>query len=407
MIRYSSLEVEDLGALAEVIPAREPELKLRVNRVPVVQGREAIIPVCEPTLHGNEEKYLLECVRSNWISSAGRFIGRFEDMFRDFCGTRHAVACTSGTTALQLALYTLGITSGDEVIIPTFTMIASANTVTHCGATPVFVDAEPATWNIDVARIEAAITPRTKAIVPVHTYGHPADMDPILDVARKHRLLVVEDAAEAHGAVYHGRRVGSIGDCACFSFYANKIITTGEGGMIATDDDELAAKARNIRDHAFSSERHFWHKVAGHNFRMTNLQAAIGVAQMERADWLVERRIENARRYDERLRGVRGITLPPATAGVKNVYWMYGILVEDEFGLARDDVRRHLAEEAIETRSFFVPMHLQPPYFRREYLGRFPVSEMLCRRGFYLPSSASLTEDQIDFVCSEIRTLAT
>jgi perosamine synthetase len=407
MIRYSSLEVEDLGPLAEIIPTREPELKLRVNRLPVVQGRDAIIPVCEPTLHGNEEKYLLDCVRSNWISSAGRYIGRFEEMFRDFCGTRHAVACTSGTAALQLALYTLGITAGDEVIIPTFTMIASANTVRHCGATPVFVDAERRTWNIDPAQIEAAITPRTRAIVPVHTYGHPAEMNRILEVARARGLLVVEDAAEAHGAVYRGRRVGSIGECACFSFYANKIITTGEGGMITTDNAELADKARNIRDHAFSSERHFWHKVAAHNFRMTNLQAAVGVAQMERADWLVERRIENARLYNERLRDVPGITLPPATPDVKNVYWMYSILIEDEFGMSRDEVRRHLAEQAIETRSFFIPMHLQPPYFRRENLGRFPVSEMLCRRGLYLPSSASLTEEQIDFVCGQIHALAT
>src|SRR5262245_39822595 len=246
VIEYSSFDVSDLGALADIIPGKEPELRLRVNRVPVVQGQDTIIPVCEPTLAGNEEKYVVECVRSNWISSAGKFIGRFEDMFAEFCGTRYAVACTSGTSALQLALYTLGITTGDEVVIPTFTMVASANTVRHCGATPVFVDSEPVTWNVDPTKLEAAITPRTKAIVPVHTYGHPADMDAILEIARRHGLAVIEDAAEAHGAEYKGRRVGGFGAAACFSFYANKIVTTGEGGMITTDDKELADKARNI-----------------------------------------------------------------------------------------------------------------------------------------------------------------
>src|SRR5438046_754959 len=208
MLPYSPFQPEDLGPLAEVIPGPEPPLKLALSRIPVVQGTDAIIPVCEPTLRGNEERYVVECLRTNCISSAGHFVTRFEDMFREFCGTRYAIATTSGTTALQLALYTLGIGEGDEVLIPTFPMIASANTVRHCGAIPVFVDAEPRTWNIDVARIEATVTPRTKAIVPVHTYGPPADLAPILDVARRHHLLVIEDAAEAHGAVYKGRPVG-------------------------------------------------------------------------------------------------------------------------------------------------------------------------------------------------------
>jgi perosamine synthetase len=406
MIEYASLTVEDLGPLASIIPGQEPKVRVTVSRLPVLEGHGTLIPVCEPTLAGNEANYLLDCVRSNWISSAGRFIPLFENTFAEFCGTRYAVACTSGTAALQLALYTLGITRGDEVIIPTFTMIATANTVRHCGAEPVFVDAEPRTWNIDVTRIRAAITPRTKAIVPVHTYGHPADMDAILQLAREHGLLVVEDAAEAHGAVYHGRTAGSFGKCACFSFYANKIITTGEGGMITTDDDELASKAKNIRDHAFSEERHFWHRAVAHNFRMTNMQAAIGVAQMERAAWHVQRRIENAQRYNARLGKVPGITLPPATDGVKNVYWMYSILIEDAFGATRDELRQHLADRGIETRTFFIPMHLQPVYYRPEYLGRFPVSERLCQRGLYLPSSGSLTEEQIASVCTAIEELA-
>jgi perosamine synthetase len=406
MIKYSSLQVEDLLEISRIIPGQEPELKLVINRVPVIEGAEKIIPVCEPTLAGNEEAYVLECVRSGWISSAGRFVTRFEDMFAEFCGTHLAVACSSGTAALQLALYTLGIAEGDEVIIPSFTMVATANAVRHCGATPIFVDSERRTWNIDVTKIEAAVTPRTKAIVPVHTYGHPVDMDPLLEIARRRGLLVIEDAAEAHGATYNGRPVGSLSDCGCFSFYANKIITTGEGGMITTDNPELAQKAKNIRDHAFSKERHFWHPVLAHNFRMSNLQAAVGVAQMERAEWLLGRRIENAKLYNERLERLRGITLPPASEGIRNVYWMYSILVRDEFGHSRDELRRFLADRAIETRTFFIPMHLQPIYFQPDSVGRFPVAEMLCQRGCYLPSSASLTESQIDFICSRIETLA-
>ncbi|MBM4269844.1 MAG: DegT/DnrJ/EryC1/StrS family aminotransferase [Deltaproteobacteria bacterium] len=406
MIQYSSFRVEDLGEAADSIPAKDPELKVAVSRLPVVQGGDAIIPVCEPDLSGNEERYVLECVRTNWISSAGAFITRFEKRFAEFCGTKHAVACTSGTAALQLAFYTLGIGPGDEVVMPTFTMVATPNTARHCGATPVFVDSEPHTWNMDVTKLAAAITPRTKAIVPVHTYGHPVDMDPLLELARSRGILVVEDAAEAHGATYKGRTIGGLGDAACFSFYANKIITTGEGGMITTDDDDLATKARNIRDHAFSKERHFWHRAVGHNFRMTNLQAAVGVAQMERVDSLVQRRIDNAKRYNGHLKDVRGITLPPADANVRNVYWMYSILVGDEFGASRDELRRHLAENAIETRTFFIPMHLQPIYYRPEYRGAFPVAEMLCRRGFYLPSAPTLTADQIDFICDKIREAA-
>ena len=407
MIEYHPLQIEELGEFAGIVPGPEPKIKLLIHRVPATEEQGTFIPVCEPTLAGNEEKYVVECVRTNWISSAGKFIPRFEKMFAEFCGTRHAVACTSGTSALQLALYTLGITEGDEVIVPTFTMIATANTVRHCGATPVFVDTEPRTWNIDPARIESAITPRTKAIVPVHTYGHPADMDAILAIARRHGLLVVEDAAESHGATIGGRRTGGMGECGCFSFYANKIITTGEGGMITTNDADLAAKARNIRDHAFSAERHFWHRAIGHNFRMTNLQAAVGVAQMERIDWLVQRRIDNARLYDARLRDAPGLTLPPATPGVKNVYWMYSLLIDSaRFGATRDQVRQHLADHAIETRTFFIPMHLQPVYYRPEYRGQFPVAERLCRDGLYLPSSGSLTEDQIDYVCTQLRAAA-
>jgi len=380
--------------IAQIVPGKEPELR------PGSNGK--IIPVCEPTLGGRELEYVTECIRSNWISSGGRFVHAFEEAYSKQCGARYGIACTSGTTALHLALAALGIGKRDEVILPTFTMIATANAVSYTGAKPVLVDAEPRTWNIDVARVEKKITPRTRVIVPVHTYGHPADMDPLLWLAKKHRLSVVEDAAQAHGAEYKGRKVGSLGFAACFSFYGNKIITTGEGGMITTNDSAFAEKARTLRDHAFSTERHFWHKQLGFNYRMTNLQAAIGLAQTEQFNALVDSRIQNAARYNRLLQGLSGLTLPPQSAGIKNVFWMYAILIEDDFGLSRDALRKKLASTGIETRSFFIPIHLQPIY-RRKFRREFPVSEELCRKGLYLPSSSSLTLKEIETITSQIR----
>jgi perosamine synthetase len=264
------------------------------------------------------------------------------------------------------------------------------------------VDAEPGTWNIDVSRIEANITRKTRAIVAVHTYGHPANMDAIRGMARLHNLYVIEDAAEAHGAEYHGVRVGSLGDLATFSFYANKIITTGEGGMVTTNDERVAALARKLRDHAFSDERHFWHEYLGFNYRMTNLQAAVGVAQTERLDQLVEKRRANARLYTRLLRPVTALTLPVEQRGVKSVFWMYALLVEEGFGLTRDGLRRVLAGRGIETRTFFVPMHFQPIYFDKYRGQRYPVAESLCRKGMYLPSGASLTEPEIEYVAQTV-----
>ncbi|OGP15939.1 MAG: aminotransferase DegT [Deltaproteobacteria bacterium GWC2_55_46] len=354
-----------------------------------------MIPVCEPTLRGNELKYLKECVETNWISSTGRKIIQFEEAFARAVGAKYGVSCTNGTTALQLALYVAGVGPGDEVIIPTFTMIATANVVTHLGAKPVLVDSDPYTYTMDVGKIEEKITKKTKAIVPVDIYGHPCEMDAVLDIAERHGLAVIEDAAEAHGAEYRGRKIGSISDASTFSFYANKIITTGEGGMITTDSKEFYDKARNIRDHAFSEERHFWHKYVGFNFRMTNLQAAIGLAQVERFDELVGARVRNAQAYNSLLKDVPGLTLPPQAQGVKNVFWMYAIMVEDAFGMNRDELRGRLAERGIETRTFFIPMHLQPIY-HKQYMGQsYPVSESLCSKGLYLPSSSSLSEYDI------------
>jgi perosamine synthetase len=255
---------------------------------------------------------------------------------------------------------------------------------------------------MDLNQVADKITPRTRAIIPMHTYGHPVDMDPLMAMAERHGLYVVEDAAEAHGAEYKGRRAGSLGHAGCFSFYANKIITTGEGGMITTDDPEIARLARNLRDHAFSDERHFWHKYLGFNYRMTNMQAAVGLAQTEQMEGFVQARRANAARYTATLRQIPGIVTPPEADWARNVFWMYSILVEDEFGMSRDQLRADLANHGIETRTFFIPMHVQPIYYQAYRGQRYPVAEMLCERGFYLPSASSLTEHEIDYVLEGI-----
>ena len=405
MLKPANLKPEDLGDLAQVIPGRDPELRVSIPRIPVSETdlRSRVIPVCEPTLGGNEAAYVLDCIESNWISSAGKYIPRFEETFAEVCGARHGVACANGTVALHLALATLGIGPGDEVILPTFTMIASINAISYTGATPVLVDSEPYTWNLDLNQVADKITPRTRAVIPVHTYGHPVDMDPLLDMAEKHGFYVVEDAAESHGAEYKEHKTGSLGHAGCFSFYANKIITTGEGGMVTTNDPKIARLARNLRDHAFSEERHFWHKYLGFNYRMTNMQAAVGLAQTEQLVSFVEARRANAARYTAALSQIPGIVTPAEAEWAKNVFWMYSILVEDEFGMTRDQLRAYLANHGIETRTFFIPMHLQPIYYETYKGQRYPVAEMLCQRGFYLPSASSLTEREIDYITEMVR----
>jgi perosamine synthetase len=359
-----------------------------------------MIPVAEPSIGEKELLYVTDCVRSGWISSLGRYISLFESQFGQYCGCKHGVATSNGTTALHLALATLGIGPGDEVIVPTLTFIATANAVTYTGATPVFVDAEPATWNMDPLRIEETITPRTRAIIPVHLYGHPVDMDPVVGIARRHGLYILEDAAEAHGAEYKGKKAGSLGDISCFSFYGNKLITTGEGGMLLTDDEEWAARALMLRDHAMSPGRRYWHDEVGYNYRMTNLQAALGVAQLERIDEFVQRKRQNAQLYNSLLGHVVGITLPPEEIWAKNVYWMYSILVEDNYGISRDQLMLRLREAGIDSRPFFHPLHALTPYRTQ---GRFPVAESLSAKGINLPSAVTLTNEQIERICTVIR----
>ncbi len=406
MLEPSKITPEDLGEeLAAIIPGQDPELSVSIKRIPVSQLdlSSRIIPVCEPTLGGNEAKYVLDCIESNWISSAGKYIPAFEEKFAAECDCKYGVACCNGTVALHLALAALGLEPGDEVILPTFTMIATINAVTYTGATPVLIDSEPCTWNMDVEQLADKISPKTKVIIPMHTYGHPVDMDPVMELADQHGLFVLEDAAEAHGAEYKGRRAGGLGHASGFSFYANKVITTGEGGMITTNDAKLADLTTNLRDHAFSSERHFWHKFVGFNYRMTNLQAAVGLAQVEQMAQFVESRRRNAALYSRLLDEIPGIVTPPETEWAKNVFWMYSILVEDEFGMNRDQLRAYLARYGIETRTFFIPMHLQPIYYEAFKGQRYPVSEMLCQRGFYLPSASSLTTEQVRYIVDIVR----
>ena len=361
------------------------------------------IPVAEPLLAGRELEYVTEAVKSGWISSQGKYVFEFEKRFSEYCGAKYGIAASSGTTALHLALAALDIGEGDEVIIPTFTMIATANVVTYTGARPVLVDSELETWNMDTERIKEKITRKTKAIVVVHTYGHPVDMDAVLDLAETRGLYVIEDAAEAHGAEYKGRKTGGLGDVGCFSFYANKIITTGEGGIVVTSNEEVAEKARILRAHAFSEDRHFWHRYVGFNYRMSNLQAAIGVAQLENIDKFVEIRRRNAKAYNSLLEDVEGVTLPPEAKWAKNVYWMYSILVNDNFGISRDRFMEKLEKDAIESRTFFYPVHIQPIYSKLYVNEKYPVADELSRKGVNLPSGSTLTEQDIAYVAKSIR----
>ena len=410
MLKPAELRLEDMGDLAEFIPGPDPEVQIRYSPIPDFDERtdqstrRSIIPVSKPTLTGNEMKYVQQAIATNWISSAGSFIRDFEVKFAEVCGAKYGIACANGTVAMHLAMATLGLEADDEVIIPTFTMIATANAVAYCGAKPVLVDMEPNYWQMDVDQVAAKITPRTKAIVPVHIYGHPTDMDPLRELAQKHGIMIIEDSAEAHGGEYKGQPCGSLGDAAGFSFYGNKIITTGEGGMVTTNNREIAKLAWNLRDHAFSHERHFWHKFVGFNYRMTNLQAAVGLAQVEQMATFVAQRRQNALEYNCRLSTIPGIRTPAEAPWAKNVYWMYGIMVDEkEYGMNRDQLRKVLADNGIETRTFFIPMHCQPVYWDAFKGQRYPVAEDLCKRGFYLPSSSSLALDEIEYVANVIR----
>jgi perosamine synthetase len=361
------------------------------------------LPVMEPSLGGNELKYVSDCIASNWISSQGEYVGRFERMFQDYLSIDFALSTTSGTTALHLALAGLGIEPGDEVIIPDLTFGASANAVIHCGAKPVFVDVDRDTWTIRPSAIKDKITKRTKAIMPVHLYGHPCHMGPIQEVASQNGLFIVEDCAEALGAEYEGRKVGSLGTVGCFSFFANKVITTGEGGMVTTKNAALYEKMMSLRDHGMSKDRRYWHLYAGFNYRMTNLQAAVGLAQMERIEDFLRYRLKVVQRYNQHLGEVEGINLPPAAKWAKNIYWLYSVIVDESTsGVERDVVAARLADRGIETRPFFYPLHLQPP-FGSGAENLYPVTEWLASRGLSLPTANDIRLDEVDRVGMAIK----
>lgn len=363
-----------------------------------------MIPVFEPDLGGDEAALVSEALRRGEISgSFGDFIPQFEREFADYCGCKHGIAVTSGTTALHLAVAAAGIGAGDEVLVSASTNIATALAVHHNNAVPVPVDSEAVTWNLDLNLIERLITPKTKAIIPVHLFGHPVDMDALREIADRHRLVVIEDAAEAHGAEVRGKRVGSFSHLACFSFYANKIITTGEGGMITTDDDALAERCRLLRNLAFTVPR-FRHEVAGYNFRMTGLQAALGVAQLRRIDEILGLKKGLGRMYSERLADVDELQIPVEMEWASHVYWMYGVRVKPG-RVNRDQLAAELKRRGIETRTFFCPMNLQPCFagHARCVGTACPVAEAMWEDGLYLPSSNRITTAQIDEVCGAIR----
>lgn len=365
-----------------------------------------LIPVNEPLLDGNEQKYLAECITTGWISSEGPFVKRFEAQFAARVDRKYGIAVSNGSGALDIAIAALGIGRDDEVILPTFTIISCAAAIVRAGATPVVVDADPMTWNMDISQLEAKITPRTKAIMVVHIYGLPVDMDEISRLAAKYGLLVIEDAAEMHGQTYRDRPCGSFGDLSTFSFYANKHITTGEGGMLVTDDPEIAERCRSLRNLCFEPQQRFVHQELGWNLRMSNLHAAVGVAQLERLDEFVARKRAMGLRYTELLADIPGIELPLAqTDYAENIYWVYGIVLRAEVPFDAKVVMQKLAAAQIGTRPFFWCMHEQPIFAK---MGLFagascPVAERLARRGFYLPSGMALTESQIDRVSSSLR----
>lgn len=370
-----------------------------------------MIPVNEPLLNGREKELLAQCIDTGWISSDGPFVKKFEENFSGYIGVQHGIAVCNGTAALEAALYSIGIKTGDEVIMPSFTIISCAIAAIRLGATPVLVDIEPDTWTMDVSQIESKISNKTKAIMPVHIYGHPVDMDPVFKLAEKYDLKIIEDAAEAHGAEYFSKvkgnkwlKCGSMGDAGAFSFYANKIITTGEGGMVVTDDSEIAQRVGSYRNLCFKPEKRFYHTELGYNFRMTNLQAAIGVAQLERVEEFISIKRTLGEYYRQKLSNIPGVRFQIEKTFARSVYWMYSIELDETTGINAEMMMAKLRDKSIVTRPFFMGLHAQPVFhdiglFKYE---TYTYTEGAYKQGLYLPSGLTLTKSQIDTVCNEI-----
>ena len=367
-----------------------------------------MIPVNTPLLNGNEKKYINECIDTGWISSEGPFVKRFEKEFSAYIGRKYGIAVANGSAALDIAVKAIGIKPGDEVIMPTFTILSPAQSVVNQGGIPVLIDSDPVTWNMDVSQIESKITDKTKAILVVHVYGLPVDIDPVLQLAKKYNLKVIEDAAEMHGQAYNGKKCGSFGDISIFSFYPNKHITTGEGGMILTDDKIIAEKCQKSRNLCFNSNRRFVHEDLGWNYRMTNLQAALGVAQLEKIEEKILRKREIGDLYNEFLSNIVdfGYQLPlEKTDYSENIYWVYGIVVRENAPVSSEEIMRKLKEKQIGTRPFFWCMHEQPVFKKMGLFKNqsYPVAEKLARNGFYIPSGLGIANKEIEIVSKELK----
>jgi perosamine synthetase len=362
---------------------------------------DEFIPIAAPVLNGNEKKYLVEAIESGWISAYGRFVDDFESRFAAYCGTRHAIACCNGTAALHAALLAVGIGAGDEVLVPSLCFVAAANAVTYCGARPVLVDSEEDSWNVDPSGLERAITPRTKAIIPVHLYGHLCDMKAIHEIADHHNLVVIEDAAEALGAEKANRKAGNLSDIASFSLFGNKIITSGEGGVVVTNDDALADRVRLFRGQGMDVNRRYWFAVVGHNYRMTNLVAAVGLGQLEMIDWHLEVRKSLYDHYLERLQQDSRIILQKPIDDSTIAPWLFSIRIRNASSAIRDEIGRKMFAKGIETRPVFYPMHVLPPYLDER--AELPICEGIAEGGLSLPLWAGLTKEDVDRVCDVLQ----
>jgi perosamine synthetase len=360
------------------------------------------ISICSPLLEGNELLYLTECVKTNWISSQGKYVRLFEKKFKDYHEGFEALAVSNGTVALHLALEALGVGEGDEVIVPDLTFAASINAVIYTGATPVLVDVEQDSFNLDVTKIEELITGKTKAIMPVHLYGQSCDMDAVAAIAKKHNLFIVEDCAEALGSLFKGRPVGVFGDAATFSFFGNKTITTGEGGMVLFKDSKIAHKASVLRDHGMSKEKRYWHDYVGFNYRLTNLQASVGVAQFERLEYFVQAKRNLAATYNETLNKYDFFQTPIEKEGTFNSYWLYTFLIKDNAPFSREDLMDYLSKKGIESRPVFYPLHIMPPYKTYGNKEHLQTSAMISRSGVSLPSSVNLSKLETKYICNSI-----
>lgn len=358
------------------------------------------IPVAQPNLSGKEKEYVMDCMDTTWISSGGKYVQKFEEGFAAFCETDYAISCCNGTVALHLPLIALGIGEGDEVIVPVLTYVATCNAVKYVNATPIFVDVDPDTWNIDPAKIEEKITDKTKAIIVVHLYGNPANMDAIMGIAKKHGLYVIEDAAEAHGALYKGKKVGNIGDVGTFSFFGNKVITTGEGGMITTNNKELNEKIRLYKGQGVDPNKRYWHTVVGYNYRMTNIEAAIGLGQLENIETHLELRRDIMEKYQKYLESVSDyITFQKVESNNRSIYWMVSLTFNDNVSLERDEIMRRLQEAGIETRPVFYVVTDMPPYRNNEV---FEAAAKVSARGINLPTYGTMSEEDIKYVCDNL-----